>query len=76
MENVMVGTRMEWLDAYDADCRRPVPAGQEPNRQELVSDRDGGRNPKGGVEMDSVPRIVISGITVWLAILAGMTAFL
>jgi len=28
------------------------------------------------MDMDNVPRIVSSGVTVWLAILAGMTVFL
>ncbi len=67
----------QWAGRQDQSPTRP---GQGPRGRgsewELDRDSDPDRRGGSGMEMEKVSRIVFSGITVWLAILAGMSVFM
>ncbi len=72
----MIGTTTGWQGGHDIGRQNRSPARPASRRHEGVADRDGGVDRRGGMEMEKISRIVTSGMTVWLAILAGMTVFL
>jgi hypothetical protein len=81
-EDVMVGIKTsrgaeQWTGRPDQSSARPGqgPRGRGPEWQ-LERDGDPDRRGGTGMEMEKVSRIVTSGITVWLAILAGMSVFM
>ena len=78
----MVGIRTTrglgpWASRWDQSRKRSGSVPRE-HRRERELDRDGDPDRIGGTEvkMERVSRIMTSGITVWLAILAGMSVFM
>ena len=72
----MIGTTTGWQGGHDIGRQNRSPARSAYRRRVETADRDGGVDRRGGMQMEKVSRIVTSGMTVWLAILAGMTVFL
>lgn len=75
METTVTRTKVGWQGSQGVGPRDRSPERLN-SRYHWLPNREGEAGRKAGAELGELSRIVTSGVTVWLAIVAGMTALL